>query len=415
MNKWKKYVVEGTNDILFEQCAAKNVITKNIRSVFQRYGFLELQTPTLEFYDVFNFSNHPVDDEKIYKLVDYKGRILTLRPDFTIPIARVYSTKIKKGTVRLSYFGQVYRANEHNHGKNNEITQCGIEIIGAENIRAEILLLLTAIDALKEAGIDGFKIEIGQSQFYKALIEELKFDEEEKLQLQTLTMNRNIGSLYSFLNSKRDKLDEKSYELLKKLPQLFGGIEIVNEAEKLIESQKALKALGELRYIYDTLNNLGYSEYISIDLAMIQDFDYYTGAVFKGYVRDFGEEILSGGRYDSLIGEFGDATPAAGLGLNIDNILKVLTEKRQINDSNKEEGIIYFDKECLKVALGLLGSLNNDNIKWNLSLQDNLQDAIKCCKNAGISNLIQVTEKGVFKYKIDGEESFVGEMTYGEN
>lgn len=402
MVKRNKFLVEGTNDILFKQCEIKNDIIGKIRNVFKGYGFLEIQTPTLEFYDVFNFDNHPIDDEKIYKLIDYKSRIVVLRPDFTIPIARVYSSKIKEGTYKLCYFGQVYRANEHNYGKNNEITQCGLEIIGSNNTRAEVLLIVTAIEALKSIGLDDFKIEIGQCEFYKGLMEDLDFTEEEKSELQKYIINKNIGALNRFLDYKKDNLDKNTYELLRNLPQLFGGTEVLDEVEDYIKSKKTADALEEIRYIYEMLKNLGYEKYIFIDLSLIQDFNYYTGVIFKGYVKDLGEEILSGGRYNSLMSEFGIDAPAVGLGINIDNILKIVSEKNNTLDEG-EEGIVYFDREYFKEALD---EVKKSNGKLTLSVEDTFEDAVEDCRRRQIKNLILINKDGIFKYFI-GEKDVI--------
>ncbi|QAA34983.1 ATP phosphoribosyltransferase regulatory subunit [Clostridium manihotivorum] len=410
MNVWRKYAIEGAQDLLFDQCEVKNEVIYKCRKVFRKYGFNEVQTPTLEFYDVFNFSNHPIDDEKIYKLVDFKGRILTLRPDLTIPIARVYSTKLKTENAMLSYVGDVYRANEHNHGRNNQITQCGIEIIGISNIKAEILLILTAIDTFKEIGIEEFKIEIGQCKFFKGILETLSFDKEEVLELESLIMNKNLGSLYSFLNTKRDKLDDDQYRLLKVLPQLFGGKDVIAEAEELVNSEKALNALRDLRYIYNTLESLGYSQYISLDLAMIQSFNYYTGAIFKGYIKELGEEILSGGRYDGLVGEFGEASAAAGLAINVDEVQKLLYEREKLKKPEEVTGVIFFEKDSYANAIKIMNLLNKGNGNWRLNIQENFEEVADYCRTKGIQRIMKVNSNEVIEYRLNPKGVFIGEM-----
>ncbi|GFZ33660.1 ATP phosphoribosyltransferase regulatory subunit [Clostridium zeae] len=410
MNIWRNYAIEGTQDLLFDQCEIKNDIISKSRKVFKKFGFNEVQTPTLEFYDVFNFSNHPIEDEKIYKLIDFKGRILTLRPDLTIPIARVYSTKIKSGTAMLSYVGDVYRANEHNHGKNNQITQCGIEIIGISNIKAEILLLITAINTIKEIGIEEFKIEIGQCKFFEGILEVINFDNEEVSELENLIMNKNLGSLYSFLNKKKSKLDEDQYKILKALPQLFGGKSVIDEAQELVKSEKAINALRDLSYIYNTLESLGYSEYVSVDLAMIQSFNYYTGAIFKGYTKEVGEEILSGGRYDGLVGEFGEESAAAGLAINVDAIQKLMYEKTKTEKTDEVTGVIFFEKDSYANAIKIMNSLNKGSGNWQLNIQESFEEVADYCRGKGINRIMKVNRNEVIEYRLSPTGVFIGEM-----
>lgn len=398
MSKWKNYIPEGTKDILLKQCTKKNNIISKLREVFLSGGYEEIQTPTLEYYDVFDFENQPINQEKMYKFFDQKGRILVLRPDFTIPIARVFSNKLKKSPTKLCYSGEIFRANEIHYGKNNEITQSGVEIIGVSNYKAEVEAIKIAIEALKEIGIEDFKIEIGQSNFYKSIIEGLCLEENELDELRIFIENKNIGSLAVFLKSKSDRLNADEITLLKKLPQLFGGIEILDSAQKLTKNDKALKALNNIKNIYEALYNIGYSKYLSIDLGMIQNFNYYTGVIFKGYVNELGEEILSGGRYDNLMSEFGDDTPAVGLGINVDNILAVLKDDSILNNGSKKY-YIHCDAAGYSKVSEILKELKAQGNIAELSLFDSFEEARSYCKTKNIINLIEIKNGECIRYK----------------
>lgn len=397
MSKWKNYIPEGSKDILLTQCTRKNNIINKLREVFLSGGYEEVQTPTQEYYDVFDFENQPINQEKMIKFFDQKGRILVLRPDFTIPIARVYSNKIKISPAKLCYSGEIFRANEVHYGKNNEITQSGVEIIGIPNYKAEVEAIRTAIEALSEIGIEDFKIEIGQSNFYKSIIEDLSLEDNELEELRVLIENKNIGTLAVFLKSKSDRLSADEITLLKKLPQLFGGSEILDLAQKLTKNDKALTALNNIRNIYEALDNIRYSKYLSIDLGMIQNFNYYTGVIFKGYVNELGEEILSGGRYDNLMAEFGESTPAVGLGINVDNILTVLKEEDILD--NERRYYIHHDVKGYIKANEILKELKAQGNIVELSLFENFEEAMSYCKNKGIVNLIEIKDNEGIRYK----------------
>jgi len=321
LSKWKKYIPEGTRDLLFDECTKKIDIINTLRNFYLENGFQEVITPTLEFYDVFHLDNLSIEQEKMYKLFDNNGRILVLRPDMTTPIARIAATRLKGANypLKICYSGNIFRMNESLGGKLSEITQSGIEIIGASGVEADLEVIITAIKSLLSIGIKDFEIELGQADFFKYLIEDIDLCEEDLEKLRRLVENKNFTALEDFAYYNKDKL-HKNAEILKKLPKLFGGIEILEKAKSLTNNEKALKALKNISDIYKKLETFGLSKFLSIDLGMVQHINYYTGMTFKAYSKKTGAEILSGGRYDSLIAQFGEDIPAAGFGINIDNI-----------------------------------------------------------------------------------------------
>ena len=171
MRNLNNYIPEGTRDILFNECYSKIQIENLLRDVYKNYGYHEIISPTLEFYDVFNMNDQPISQEKMFKLFDNRGRILVLRADMTTPIARIAATKIKKEMfpMKLCYSQNIFRVNEILNGKLSEFTQSGIEILGSHEIRGDVEAIYTGIEALKKIGLEDFKIEIGDSEFFKEL------------------------------------------------------------------------------------------------------------------------------------------------------------------------------------------------------------------------------------------------------
>lgn len=170
MTKWKRANPNGTRDYLFEECTLIEEVEQKLRLTFLERGYEEIRTPTIEFYDVFAFQNRPIDEEKMYKFFDEKGRIIVLRPDMTIPLARVIGTQRWDTPLKVTYSGNVFRANESHSGKYNEIVQSGIEVIGIDNVRAEIECVISVIQALQKLKVQSFTIEIGQVQLYKCIV-----------------------------------------------------------------------------------------------------------------------------------------------------------------------------------------------------------------------------------------------------
>ncbi|MCD2347325.1 ATP phosphoribosyltransferase regulatory subunit [Clostridium guangxiense] len=382
----RKYIPEGTRDILFNECTNKKNIEDILRSVYIEMGYREVNSPIFEFYDVYNLKNQPIKQEKMYKLFDNMGRMMVLRPDMTTPIARIAATKIKnkKYPMKLCYTGNVYRMNEVLNGKISEVTQSGIEVIGSNNLRADVEVLIAAIKALIKAGLKGFKIEIGQAEFFKSIVEDIDIEEEYIEQLRTLIENKNFSEVENFIFDNKEKLKDKG-NILSKLPELFGGKEVIEKAKKLINNEKALDTLKIISKVYEVVENAGYGEYLSIDLGMVQHINYYTGLIYRGYAKGIGDTLLSGGRYDNLINQFGCDIPATGLAINVDNLMEALEN----SNKNCADDFVKFMVFGVKIEKAYLEAdeLNKKGIKAEVSLFDTLHETIEYCMKNKISKV----------------------------
>ena len=400
MGKWKRYIPDGMKDILFEECNAKLTIEESLRKSYKQSGFSEIISPTLEFYDVFNLESQPIPQEKMYKLFDNDGRIMVLRPDMTTPIGRIASTKIKQSNypLRLCYNSNIFRINENLNGKTSEITQSGIEIIGIKNIKADAEAIINAIEALLNLGLKNFKIELGEAKFFKALIEDTEINEEDLEKMRSIIQNKNYVTLSNFLRDKQYGISEDNVEILERLPQLFGDISIIDEARSLTSNQKALEALDNIHNIYKIINEIGLSSYISIDLGMVQNIDYYTGIIFKGYVEEVGDYILSGGRYDNLIKQFGTNLPATGFAINVDNVMDALKKQNTLIIKDTKKILIYYKEEYLKNAYELMNLIRHNDFICELSLFSEESESIEYAKENKIYSMISIL--GEYKLKI---------------
>ncbi len=334
----KRNVPLGTRDIMFKEARLFRTLENKLTSLYEDKGFSQIMTPGLEYYDVFE-TGSTLAQEQMYKLTSQDGRLLVLRADNTTPIARVAATKFDNGTpVKLFYHQKVYRLNEGYKGRKSEIAQSGVEILGASGIHADLICLLTAIDTLSAFG-DDFKLEIGHVGFYNALISELSLDTEQANKLRRLVEAKDANKIAGF-----DKI--------KKIPFLFGGEEVLAEAEKIADGNaEAQNALVYLKKLYAALSVAGYKDKIVIDLGIVHTFDYYTGVVFKGYMAGAGEPVLTGGRYDTLISKFDKDIPATGFGVNMSEVADTLLRESSATEQPKEEKeLVYFDAVSIKTA-----------------------------------------------------------------
>lgn len=317
---------EGTRDRLFAQCNNLRNAQRELTQLFQKSGYEEISTPEVEFYDLFLQSGNPIPQESMLKIVDRSGKLMVMRPDCTTPIARVAATKLKGSPLpqRLYYNETVFRSGAANRGGSSEIPQCGIELLGAGGIEADVEAVSMAVKALKAVCPKGFHIELGHAGLFRALAGEMEMSRAQVEEMRKLIEGKHFAALEEFL---RPYLSKPAYALLSRLSQLFGGEEVLEKAEELVGSRVELSYLREL---YEALKRAGCGEYIRFDLGLVHQIDYYTGVVFRGYARGAGAPVLSGGRYDNLLGAFGRPAPAIGFAVDVD----LVTRESPVQESN---------------------------------------------------------------------------------
>ena len=320
---------EGVRDIYGTECAAKLILQKKLDQVLKLYGFRDIQTPSFEFFDIFNQERGTVSSKDMYKLFDKEGNTMVLRPDITPSIARCVAKYYKEEElpIRLCYIGNTYINSTTYQGKLNEVTQLGAELVNDDSVDADAQMLAITIECLLKAGLKEFQLEIGNADFFRSLISEAGFDDEEDIvKLKTSIENKSMFGVEDLVKNK--KISQELKEIFLKLPELFGSIEILDYANSLTNNPRAIKAINRLEELYDIMAIYGFEKYISFDLGMLSKYDYYTGLIFKAYTYKTGEAIVTGGRYDNLVGQFGKNCPAIGLAIVIDNLMTALSRQK---------------------------------------------------------------------------------------
>lgn len=324
MRKYNKITPEGTKDFLFEECRVRRQVEQWLHGLFESKGYSEVTTPGLEFFDVFQSDAGYYPQERLYKMTDSKGRLLALRPESTMPIARVTATRLKNAPLplRLYYNQSVYRFEPALKGRSDEVTQMGIELLGSASYMADVEMVTTAIEALVaySGGSVNYSLELGDAGVFKELMRELNATPEQRENIRYLIETKN----YPTLNDELDAMgDSKAAAALKKLPALFGGEEVFEKASQLYSNQRMDEILLDLQKLYQDLSKVIGEGRLTVDLGMVNNADYYTGVIIKGYLEGYGEEVLAGGRYNKLLSDFGYDIPATGFAVNVDAVSKV--------------------------------------------------------------------------------------------
>lgn len=354
MKKYDLITPEGTKDFLFEECLTHREIEHSLHGMFRSKGYSELTTPGLEFFDVFQSESGHYPQERLYKMTDSKGRLLVLRPESTMPIARVVATRLRDASLplRLYYNQSVYRFEPALKGRSDEITQTGIELLGSASYMADVEMVTTAIEALAACcnGSISFSLELGDAGVFKELMRELNATPEERENIRYLIETKNYPALNDVLDTMEDV---KVANALKKLPALFGGEEVFEKASQLYSNQRIDEILMDLRKLYQDISMVIGEGRLTVDLGMVNNADYYTGVIIKGYLEGYGEEVLSGGRYNKLLSDFGYDIPATGFAINVDAVANVWLKNNSVS-VQPSDAVIYaapgYETKAVKVS-----------------------------------------------------------------
>ena len=318
---------EGVRDIYGEEYAAKLTVEEQIGNVFLSYGYRDIQTPTFEFFDVFSREIGTKSSRDLYKFFDKEGNTLVLRPDFTPSIARCAAKYFaeERRPLRFCYQGNAFSNTSELQGKLKEATQMGCELIGDGSAQADAEMAAMMIEALKSAGLTQFQVSIGQVEYYKGICREAGLSEEMELELREYISSKNYFGAEDFLI--RREVPQRYRSVLIRSAELFGGMEVLKEARESVANERSAAAVRRLEQIYETLCAYGVEQYVSFDLGMLSKYHYYTGVIMRAYTYGVGDAVMTGGRYDKLLGHFGRERPAVGFMVVIDSLMAALSRQ----------------------------------------------------------------------------------------
>ncbi len=293
--------------------------------MFASHGFMDIETPTFEYFEVFSNEVGTIASRELYKFFDRNNDTLVLRPDFTPSVARACATYYApdQEVVNLCYQGKAFVNHPGYQGRLKETTQMGVERMGEDSPQADAELLAMTVECLLAAGLTQFQVSIGQVEYFKALLGEAGLPREDWAPLRELISQKNFFGVQEYLQERG--LSGPCAEAICRLPEMFGGPEILEVARKGQTSPRVLQAVERLEEIYRLLCVYGVEKYISFDFGIVSKYEYYTGIIFQAYTYGTGEPLIKGGRYDGLLAHFGKDAPAVGFVIVVDTLLRALS------------------------------------------------------------------------------------------
>jgi len=303
-----------------ERAKKTNSLISKIQSTLTNYGYSEIFLPLYEFYDVLKYATWDFRDENIIRFIDRNsGKSMVLRPDFTPQVCRMVATYMKNYPMplRLQYKGRVFRNVNLNRGLKSEKYQVGFENFGSSEFYGDLELLSIASATMKELGVSDYKIIVSDQHFIH-LLKPIIPNSEKYIKFLT---EKNLDKIKHF--TKEADFSNDLSQLLNYLPFAFGGNDILDELyNKCLFNHQLTERINYLREIYtlstkiDSLKNS-----IIYDIGETKGTGYYTGINIDIINYPTGSVLGSGGRYDSLMNNFGESMTACGLAYNIEEIL----------------------------------------------------------------------------------------------
>ena len=318
----------GTRDILQDEMRELRELQATLIEVFERYGYDQVATPTLEYDEVLQ-RGEGRSRVGAYRFFDERGELLALRSDMTIPIARLVATRFADAEppLRFGYVGNAYRVVRPQRAQVRQFMHAGIELIGADapDGTAEVLEVLSA--AVDSVGLSRAVLGLGDADLYRQLLTELGVDDAARDRILDRLADHDLVGLEMEVST-IETLDDRARETLLRLPGMRGGPEILQEAREL-GGAAVERATQRLQATYDALVGRGVAGRVQLDLSLLRDLGYYTGAIVEIYDPALGHILGGGGRYDELLGRFGRPLPAAGFGLYLERVhLAQMEEER---------------------------------------------------------------------------------------
>jgi ATP phosphoribosyltransferase regulatory subunit len=297
-----------------------------------RWGYQEIILPTFEYLDVLSVGLTAEILDKCYKFSDRtSGRMLVLRPDATAQIARMVAMGLGGDVLplRFSYRTTVFRDEVEHRGRDREVFQVGIELIGNDTSQGDAEMVIMLAGLFETVGLQEWKISLGHVGFLKTLLSQSGLSEKGKKQAALAAAHKDLPQLEQILTTER--LPRDIMRKILQVPERCGQQDVLEWGKRIAgKDAQLLKPLRRLEQVLQQLERAGVQQHVLFDLGEFRGFDYYDGVVFDVFTSGLGSEIGGGGRYNHLVGRFGHDRPAIGFGLDLDRMFSALESSGNI-------------------------------------------------------------------------------------
>ena len=387
MARIKPKILKGFRDYLPEVMVPRTRLLRRIAEVFERFGFEPLDTPSLEYAEILLGKAGPEAEKLFYRFEDQGGRDVAMRYELTISLARVigqYGTSLPRPFKRYQ-MGPVWRAESPAKGRFREFWQCDVDIVGTDSLLADAECVAVDYAVMRALGVPNYVIRFNNRKVFRGLQARIGVSDGQVMD----AVMRGVD--------KYDKIGEEGVR--KELADLVGrggfsqnGLDTVLQFlalgndkgsntervdaldEFLGDTELGRTGIAELREVLQAVADMGVEdEVLQVDPTIVRGLDYYTGTVFETTLKDapqFGS-VMSGGRYDGLVGLFsGEEVPAVGISVGIDRLIAALEELELLPKSKASAVVLVtvFGPDTLDYSQRAVRELRRSGINTELYL-----------------------------------------------
>lgn len=378
---------EGVRDIYGEEYLKKLYLKDTLHQELKSYGYMDIETPSFEFFDVFSKEIGTTPSKELFKFFDNENNTLVLRPDFTPSIARAAAKYFmeEKLPIRLCYLGNTFTNSSDLQGKLKEVTQIGAECIGDSSVEADAEMVSLVVESLLKTGLKDFQVSIGQVEYFKGICEAAGINEDIEMQLREQISNKNIFGVEEILEDLN--LSNENKDKIKNVTDLFGNVDILKDAKVKAGNVRSVQAVKRLEELYELLCLYGIEQYVTFDLGMLSKYKYYTGIIFRAYTFGTGDAVVKGGRYDNLLSQFGKKSAAIGFCIVVDHLMSALIRQKIELPVERNQVIVIYDKTSVKTAVAFAREQREKGFYVEMMPKQDGIDA-KDCITFGRSSLV---------------------------
>ena len=322
-------IPKGFRDFLPAREAERLSIVRRLQAVFERFGFLPIDTPVLEFAEVLLGKGGGETDKEVYRFTDHGGRDVAMRFDLTVPFARFMAAHIEEVGLpfRRWHAAKVWRGENTQRGRYREFMQVDFDVVGVDSASADLEVLLLMRESLGALGLRAFSIRYAHRGVFNAFLARLGLEGKSVEVLRTIDKQRKIGA-----DRTRGLLEEIAGATA--AAEILRFVQVEPTARQTLDKLAGLVGNGvegitRLSQIAEALDRLGVSQSFVLDPSITRGLDYYTGIVFESFLGDLPDigSVCSGGRYNELASLYTrQHLPGVGASVGLDRLMAAMEE-----------------------------------------------------------------------------------------
>ncbi len=338
-------VLKGFRDILPDSELVRRTLTSQLESAFRRFGYVPIDTPTLEYTEVLLGKGGGETDKQVFRFTDHGGRDVSMRFDLTVPFARFMAAHLPElyTPFRRYHIGKAWRGENTQRGRYREFVQCDFDVVGVDSASADADTLLTAIEAFRVLGVDRVRLHVAHRGLLNRFLARLGCADRSEAILRAVDKLRKVGREKTETDLAALVGDDSAKQIAEFITTEGPVDNVVNRLEVLAGGPA--DDTERIRAVISALEEAGAGDTVIYDPSITRGLDYYTGLVFETFLQDLPEigSVCSGGRYNNLASLYTkQELPGVGGSVGLDRLLAALDQLEQGPEAIRACDVLVF-------------------------------------------------------------------------